>query len=74
MKMGRPTGLEPATPGTTNRCSNQLSYDRHDAPLASLPGRARSLGLLPFERKQAAACPDGWISKRPFASINMDAQ
>ena len=28
--MGRPTGLEPATLGTTNRCSNQLSYDRHD--------------------------------------------
>ena len=31
-KMGRSTGLEPATLGTTNRCSNQLSYDRHDAP------------------------------------------
>ena len=30
-RMGRPTGLEPATPGTTNRCSNQLSYDRHRA-------------------------------------------
>ena len=30
--MGRSTGLEPATLGTTNRCSNQLSYDRHDAP------------------------------------------
>ncbi len=29
--MGRPTGLEPATPGTTNQCSNQLSYDRHYA-------------------------------------------
>lgn len=28
--MGRSTGLEPATLGTTNRCSNQLSYDRHD--------------------------------------------
>ena len=31
-KMGRSTGLEPATLGTTNRCSNQLSYDRHEAP------------------------------------------
>ena len=28
-EMGRPTGLEPATLGTTNRCSNQLSYGRH---------------------------------------------
>src|SRR5436309_2562376 len=27
--MGRSRGLEPPTPGTTNQCSNQLSYDRH---------------------------------------------
>src|SRR3546814_18090798 len=27
--MGRPTGLEPATPGTTNQCSNRLSSGRH---------------------------------------------
>lgn len=27
--MGRSTGFEPATSGTTNRRSNQLSYDRH---------------------------------------------
>ncbi len=26
--LGRSTGLEPATPGTTNQCSDQLSYDR----------------------------------------------
>ena len=26
--MGRPTGLEPATPRFTILCSNQLSYDR----------------------------------------------
>jgi hypothetical protein len=29
-KMGRTTGSEPATSGTTNRRSNQLSYDRHN--------------------------------------------
>src|SRR4051812_16132765 len=28
IKMGRPTGLEPATPRFTILCSNQLSYDR----------------------------------------------
>ena len=27
-KLGRPTGLEPATPRSTILCSNQLSYDR----------------------------------------------
>lgn len=27
-KMGRPTGFEPATPGITILCSNQLSYGR----------------------------------------------
>ena len=31
-KMGRSRGLEPPTPGTTNQCSNQLSYDRHEPP------------------------------------------
>lgn len=28
-KMGRPTGFEPVTSGTTNQRSNQLSYGRH---------------------------------------------
>ena len=28
IKMGRSTGLEPATPRITILCSNQLSYDR----------------------------------------------
>ncbi len=30
MKEGRPTGLEPATSGSTIQCSNQLSYGRHE--------------------------------------------
>ncbi len=30
--MGRPTGLEPATPRFTILCSNQLSYDRRKEP------------------------------------------
>lgn len=34
--MGRSTGIEPATSGTTNRRSNQLSYDRHDAVVGSV--------------------------------------
>ena len=39
-KMGRPTGLEPATPRFTILCSNQLSYDRRkgSANLTSAPG------------------------------------
>ncbi len=28
-RMGWLTGFEPATPGTTNQCSNQLSYSHH---------------------------------------------
>ena len=62
-KMGRPTGLEPATLGTTNRCSNQLSYDRHRALAGSFPGRARSLGLAAFEGKQGPAL-DGQCDDR----------
>ena len=50
--MGRPRGLEPPTPGTTNQCSNQLSYDRHGAFGSGSLARAGHLGLRLRERKQ----------------------
>jgi hypothetical protein len=37
VKMGRPTGLEPATPRFTILCSNQLSYDRRKGRKKSRP-------------------------------------
>src|SRR3990170_5849637 len=49
--MGRSTGLEPAPLGTTNRCSNQLSYDRHYA----LARRARPLRFVAGYSKRGAA-------------------
>src|SRR5918995_2357968 len=68
-KLGRSTGLEPATPGTTNRCSNQLSYDRHGAPEDILSGRARSLGLPLGERKRASRGDE--LQPRSIPRINM---
>ena len=34
-ELGRVRGIEPPTPGTTNRCSNQLSYTRRKGSLQS---------------------------------------
>ena len=56
--MGRSRGLEPPTLGTTNRCSNQLSYDRHrnasgTALCCGFLQRRRHLGWAAFERKRA---------------------
>lgn len=52
--MGRPTGLEPATPRSTILCSNQLSYDRRKGavnlmrrPTAVNPILAASVPLAP---------------------------
>ena len=38
------TGIEPATPGATDRCSNQLSYSHHEPPciLTALDNRINS--------------------------------
>ena len=37
-KMGWVKGLEPSTPGTTIRCSNQLSYTHHITDVVRLKG------------------------------------
>src|SRR5881275_298878 len=50
-KMGRSRGLEPPTLGTTNRCSNQLSYDRHGEQRSGSFGRARHLRGMVREGK-----------------------
>src|SRR5438105_10388799 len=57
--MGRSRGLEPPTPGTTNQCSNQLSYDRHgnacgNHPLLRFPSTPAPLRVR-RQRTQARA-------------------
>lgn len=49
--MGRPTGLEPATPRFTILCSNQLSYDRRKVREAEL--RETVSGCQPLPRANA---------------------
>ena len=63
--VGWEMGLEPTTPGTTIRCSNQLSYTHHIStvwkPLDERPGKslARQKGLEPL-----AYCLEGSCSIR----------
>src|SRR4051812_19916096 len=52
--MGRPRGLEPPTPGTTNQCSNQLSYDRHGSARETFPPAPAPL-RVERQRRQAKA-------------------
>ena len=39
--LGWEMGLEPTTPGSTIRCSNQLSYTHHILRISQNPGRRR---------------------------------
>ena len=60
--LGWVKGLEPSTPGTTIRCSNQLSYTHHmtDVPIhlkpAGTPGGTRTPG--PLLRRQLLYPPE----------------
>src|SRR3954469_23175011 len=47
-KLGRPTGLEPATPRFTILCSNQLSYDRRK--MRNAESRERPMACQPQSR------------------------
>ena len=51
-------GLEPSTPGTTIRCSNQLSYTHHIRESASRGkgGMARQKGLEPLAYCLEGSC------------------
>ena len=60
-KVGRPTGLEPATPRFTILCSNQLSYDRRE-------GRPSSLARVPLSTPTSAPAPIR-LKLRPSARL-----
>ncbi len=69
--MGRSRGLEPPTSGTTNRRSNQLSYDRHtprpNTTTWSLPSPRKGGGLrLIPPRSRALSSGASLLHKAPF--------
>ena len=49
-------GLEPTTPGTTIRCSNQLSYTHHVPALTGQGEVARLKGLEPLTHCLEGSC------------------
>ena len=54
--MGWVKGLEPSTPGTTIRCSNQLSYTHHMNLLLTKGAMARLKGLEPLTHCLEGSC------------------
>ncbi len=73
--MGRSTGFEPATSGTTNRRSNQLSYDRHTSlPEHNLAGccQARASGARFTQGTRPVKC--GLGGREPLAQRLADGK
>ena len=53
--MGRSKGFEPSTSGTTNRRSNQLSYDRHGLTIKGQAMQARAFAQAAHDGKRKLA-------------------